>query len=356
MGVGRLGGGGSGRESSRSLRSFIHHPDIDLNEDALTSIAYFNPNLERLHMKECGQISNAVLDVYRTHLPNLKELSLCGCYLITDACMAAFLVAMPRLEFLGLEYSPKVSSLTLDQLPVSLKRLWLRSCLKLDGEGMERIAYRLSESLEELDVSDCPEVTDHAFERFFDEGRRVFPRLRTIRAKGLALGDGFLEAVMARREHASQLIELDLTSNVSAYTDVGVSGLAKLATNLRTLKLNQCSQLTDEGVRGFLAHGSPIRHLHWNGLKELSAELLASIAQHLHDSLETLDLSWCQSVDDDVLESLAAANTTATTTASVATTKLRTLSLWGCSGLTDVGVKLFARKRPDVELLGTLTM
>ena len=90
-----------------------------------------------------------------------------------------------------------------------------------------------------------------------------------------------------------------------------------------------------------LAHGcrGTLRSLSLNNVPALSDLSLAALAEHCAASLEALDLSWCRGVSDDGVGLLVDA-----------CPELRTLTIWGCSQLTQ---RFFGQhSNPKLHIIG----
>lgn len=253
------------------------------------------PRLVDVDLSEVVTVTDAVIDVLVRRHPALAALSLEGCVRVTDASVRALgtlrglvflcvadtprvrhLEALPAsLQHLQVSYKfppalvalPHLVSLicsfnrTLDatyfsasaEEPLSLRTLGLVGCVALDDHAVAIIAQRCAATLDTLNVSRCPLLTN---------------------------------AAIASLAACSHLRELGI-GDLPLLTDV-----APLATcgQLRTLVVGGCP-VTDLGaVVRACAH---LEVLHAGSTALTDASLVALFGAHAPPSLERLDLSDC---------------------------------------------------------------
>ena len=108
------------------------------------------PNLIHVDFSHCFRLKDKAVTVLSENASNLQSLSLSGCSQVTD------------------EGVHKIAR-NLKQL----KRLNLRDVSRLTDAGVSVIANTLANRLEELDVSQCLEVTDQGIEEIGQKMQRL---------------------------------------------------------------------------------------------------------------------------------------------------------------------------------------
>jgi DNA repair protein RAD7 len=328
----------------------------DLTPDALTTLASLNPNLTHLHLDYCGRLTSPVLLAFATSMPQLTSLTLLGPFLVRAEAWIEFFKATPNLRAFRITQSPRLNS--------KCVRTLAESCTKLEELSLREIGL--------MDNS-------------FADPLCCLPPLRMLDLASPGIGideDGWL---MLMERHGSTLETLDASKH--EFTDrVLQEGVRKYARVLTELKLEQCFELTDEGVAAFFnnwtspisnyeddddddmdvdpvpveispaslegftpnpplhvlslarnqelssaALTAAIKHsaqsLTWlnvNGLRSASSEALAELKRATE--LRYLDAGWCRELDDFVMKDVA-----------IACTKLSEIKVWGCSRVRGIG-------------------
>jgi DNA repair protein RAD7 len=274
-------------------------------DDDYPQISAFNPYLQKLVLKECGQLNElSWLNV----LP-LKSLFLSGSFLIKDAVMAECIDQLPALEEFGLEYSYKISTKTLNAL--CAKKLTI---LKFNHVNLTPGIFennKLPATLEELCLSNC-NVDESILKAI--EGLN----LRSLDLSGNPkLTDNILSSLV-------DFSELSI-SNLPELTQEAVNSIKNLP--LSKLDISRNPQFT------ILSELPAVDHLNVNGCCYISkAELMSYL---LRANLKTLDVSWCSCVDDELLELFHGTE----------------LSLWGCMRVTMY--QLNEMKKKGVKVHGS---
>jgi len=115
--------------------------------------------------------------------------------------------------------------------------------------------------------------------------------------------------------------------------------LAQSCPELHTLYVQRCAKLTDAGVAAVAQNGK-LRSLCVAHVPDVGPLACAALTRSCTDSLESLDISWCRAVSDNMLGALADA-----------CFRLASVTAWGCSQISD---RFLLGHRNDVlvEVLG----
>jgi DNA repair protein RAD7 len=271
---------------------------------------------------------------WNNSFPNLVSLELLGPFLVREAAWIIFLKAHPNLEAFLITQSPRFSldclNALVDNSKMTLRRLGLREVGKLCDEFLEPIA-ELS-SLTYLDLAEPSEsLTDDA----------VIALLEAIGANlahlDLSGHSALTDDVLAHGidPHVHSLTSLALT-HLSELTDAGVSAFFGTFENggLLRLNLSRNPELGTEALEAIVAHsGMTLQELNINGWKDVGEAAVKMLAGSR--DLRKLDVGWCRSVDDWVVQKLLEG-----------CRALTELKVWGCNrvegkwGETRRGVKI----------------
>ncbi|RWS31613.1 F-box/LRR-repeat protein 16-like protein [Leptotrombidium deliense] len=169
-------------------------------------------------------------------------------------------------------------------------------CASVSDKGLEIFLATLNQSIKKLELSGCNEITDSGL------WTSLVPRLESlVICDCINVAD---ETIAAITQMLPSLTELTL----QAYhvTDVSMTyfGPTSARENLRTLCLQHCWELSNQGILN-VAHGLPnLSHLSLSGCSKVTDDAIEIIAEQLR-GLKKLDLSWCSRVSDAALEYIA---------------------------------------------------
>ncbi|GJP43874.1 hypothetical protein CLOM_g3276, partial [Closterium sp. NIES-68] len=302
-------------------------------------------NLELFHLSMCGRsLSDACLTTTLLHspttLPALRSLALQGAYRLSDASLPPLALAAPALAHLSLLHCPLLSSpavsTLISSLSSSLNTLRLDGCCQLDAAvlllGMKQLT-----GLSCLSLAGLSSVSDAVLSE-------LLPAIGSnLKELSLAHCEEITDAsVAAAAANAPSLTALDL-SHLPLLTDASLHSLCSAQLKLRSLNLTRAS-FSDAALAALIqASGAALQILSVNAVYEAGDGLLISLARCSHESLESLDVSWCRSVSNHALGLLADS-----------CPNLSRLCLYGCSQVTDVFY--LGHSNPRLHLIGQVGM
>jgi hypothetical protein len=147
-------------------------------------------NIRRLNLATCFKITNpAMLDLAR-RLRCLQSVDLTGCNKLQDSALEAIAentgtAISPSDRLLLVEFC--VPDVVVLGLATGIKSLRLGTVTKLGDSALLRVAARLV-GLEELDLSNCPRITDRSATHLFDS----CPLLKTLGLGGTRISLPFI--------------------------------------------------------------------------------------------------------------------------------------------------------------------
>ena len=305
----------------------------------MVTLAQLNPNLTSLRLDFCGQMSDDVIQSWKTTLPNVTSLELLGPFLVRAPAWISFFQTHKPLESFLITQSPRFNLDCLKALvessAKSLARLGLREVGLMCDEFLPSIGE--CEKLTYLDISEpSNSCTDSAVNQLLTKVGSTLTHLNL--SNHLLLTDIMLKEGI--KENVKSLTELKL-SLLPCLTDEGVSGFFASWDNnpLSHIDISRNPELFSDTLRSLLKHsGSHLQSLNINGLKDVGTDALEEIAKCAHD-LKLLDLGWCRAADDFVLKSILEE-----------CRALKEVKMWGCNKVE--GKWVFSGTRTAARILG----
>lgn len=253
-------------------------------------------------------------------LPDIRCLDLSDNYSVNNnVILGAFKdTTYESCTVLNLSWCPQIDDSAIDclssRLP-NLEELYLVGCDHIADSSMGFIAARLPK-LRVLDIKEC-EVSNAGLQRLAGFGE-----------------DGVLSTTLG----VKALTHLGL-EDCTLVSDAGLESISLGLVQLSSLDLSMCLSVTDSGLQ----HVGEMASL--KKLSLVSCEELTGLSiQHLavgRFSLCSLDLSYCNHIDDDAISNISRGSGLVT---------LTTLNITACP-ITDVGVSLLAQKLTDLRTL-----
>ncbi len=293
------------------LNTLIIDRCIALTDEAMREISRHLKNLKHLSVESCNRITDDGVISVVTACPELQRLNLSHCEFMTDDGLLAIAEKSRKLESLKMgfcfhltnngfySFSLRVNAATLKELDFSACRrledtglhnistrctklvsLNLYYCNKITDEGAKAVTHNLWD-LEDLNLQDLYKVTDASFtyDQEFD-GRIVVNKVMLKKIKKMSLAD------------------------CKEVTDRGLAEIAHRCTDLVSLNLKGCVNISNEGVRLMINDhiteqriGEHLKELNFTFCHRLTDAALQTIASNM-PGLEGIDLTGCVLVTD----------------------------------------------------------
>ncbi|KAG2148764.1 RNI-like protein [Suillus clintonianus] len=328
----------------------------NLTPDALTTLASLNPNLTHLHLDYCGRLTSPVLLAFSTSMRQLTSLTLLGPFLVRAEAWIEFLKAMPGLRVFKITQSPRFNLACMQTLTDSCKNmeeLSLREIglmdnefadplcslsslrvldlafpgIGIDEDGWMKIIEKHGITLERLDASKHEGFTDYVLQESVRKYTRVLLELKLDECLNLT-DEGVAQFFGNWAYPISTLKDEDYDMDVdSDPVDVGLASLEPFTPNppLHVLSLARNQELSSATLTTAIVHSAhSLTWLSVNGLRSASSEALAQLKRA--KELRYLDAGWCRELDDFVMKDVV-----------TACTKLSEIKVWGCSRIRGVG-------------------
>ncbi|KAF9268021.1 RNI-like protein [Marasmius fiardii PR-910] len=286
---------------------------------SLITLGQLNPNLTSLRLDFCGQISDDVINSWKSTLPNITSLELLGPFLVRAPAWISFFGEHKPLESFLITQSPRFNVDCMKALATNsattLQRLGLKEIGHMCDEFLEYIGE--CKSLFYLDISEPTDsCTDIAVNTLLS---KIGPRLTKLNLSNHSLlTDAVLDSGVGESTH--QLSELALSA-IPLLTDKGMSHFFTTWNNcpLSYINVSRNPSLLSGTLSSLLHHSrSRLQVLDINGLKDLEPSALKEIAKC--PDLNLIDLGWCRGVDDFVMKCVLEG-----------CTKLQEVRVWGCN-------------------------
>lgn len=319
-------------------------------------------SIEQIHLADCLSMPDEALEILSTSCRQLGLLDLSNNPLVTDAGLAAIAVGCLRLHTLdlggcrhvtdhGLQIIAsgfsELTAVSFNELNDCVTEVGLRSIIDVSSKLMILRMRRMAtdnclavaacrcNQLRELDISDCPAVTDVGLQlvsncRYIEIFRAEnCITLTDIGVQSLALGCPFLR--------------LASLSGCVAITDVGITGFGDMCQKLEHLDFCRC-HVGDRGMFSLVptaslpCRGCPLLReivLSWTAVTDAGVEALAACCPQL----EEINLFQTR-VSDRGLRALVES-----------CPQLRKLNIASCFNVSQDGIALVGHLLPQVQIL-----
>lgn len=221
-------------------------------------------------------------------------------------------------------FYPGVSDSDLSVIAASfscLRVLNLHNCKGVTDDGMKAIGTGLS-ILQSLDVSECRKLTDKGLSSV----AHGCHDLRILRVAGCRFITDKLLEDLSRNCACLEDLGLQGCSNISDFglvtlvegckklkcldinkcSKIGDRGICSVAracsTSLKTLKLLDCSRVTNESVLILAEFCRNLESLIIGGCKDISDESMSLLASACCSNLQSLRMDWCLNISDSSLD------------------------------------------------------
>ncbi|PWN52106.1 RNI-like protein [Violaceomyces palustris] len=286
-----------------------------LDSESLQTLPTFAPNLEELNLQLCGCLDNEAMDKLSTKLKSLRKLDLYGPYLVRKEAWHRFFESVgERLVSLKIRESPRFDQGCVEKM--------VQFCPNLTELGLAQIGPLNDEMLKPLHGYDRLTYLDISYPGVSAPG--VPPK--SLQDRGVI---DLLKAV------GHSLEFLDLSKNADLTDQTVLEGIKPNCKRLKVLKLSECEKIESKAMEQLFGRRedetSPgLKELYVDRMIKLEDGFLDQLARHSGDSLirlnlnsvdsitdegfgalsrsfknlEEIDLGFCRSVDDKVIESL----------------------------------------------------
>ncbi|AMD21594.1 HFL262Wp [Eremothecium sinecaudum] len=255
--------------NDNTLQLFLHtelleltfHDCSKISFDAYKQLAVFTPHLTKLSLQMCGQLNNEAILFIADKLPKLEEIYLDGPFLIDECTWIAFFQKMRN----------------------RLKAFHISNTHRFNDAALESLLQNSGETLESIQLS----------------------RLDALSAYGLL-------TQYLRNENFHTLILQYPADEKHVSDEIIIKLLGSLGSNLKVLKLDGCTDLTDsvltDGLTPFLRYGDKPSFLETLSLEELdqitSDGFLYFVSSVALPNLRNLSLCRCLQLDDSSIVEL----------------------------------------------------
>ncbi|OJA08941.1 hypothetical protein AZE42_07502 [Rhizopogon vesiculosus] len=332
----------------------------NLTPDALATLASLNPNLTHLHLDYCGRLTSPVLSGFATSMPQLTSITLLGPFLVRAEAWIEFFKAMPCLRVFKITQSPRINLKCVQALAESctkLEELSLREIglmddtfadplcslsplrvldlafpgIGIDEDGWIRLMETHGGTLETLDASKHEGFTDHVLLDGVRKYARVLLELKLqecldLTDEGVAQFFTDWASPISTLKHDDDDDDDDMDVD-SAPDDVSAVSLGEFTPNppLHVLSLARNQELSSAALTAAIIHSA--QSLTWLNVNGLRGASSEALAELKRATeLRYLDVGWCRELDDFVMKDVV-----------TACTKLSEIKVWGCSRVRGVG-------------------
>ncbi|GAA0140041.1 hypothetical protein LIER_01468 [Lithospermum erythrorhizon] len=267
------------------------------------------PNLVIVSLKGASRLSDEAVEALVRSAPTLQSITLSQCSLLTEKCIDIIADAIgPTLKELYIDECQRIHAMS---IKTALSKFEILEILSVAGiqavcdKFVEGIVIVCGKTLKELNLADCPKLTDYSLE------------------------------VIART--CSSLRSLNI-SKLHQLTDLSLEYLANGCRFIHTLTLHG-NRFSDDALAAFLeTSGKSLKKLSLNNVSKVGCNTAISLAKHSRGLL-SLDLSWCRRVTNEALGLIVDC-----------CSSLRLLRLFGCTQIN--GVFLNGHSNTRVQIVG----
>ncbi|XP_030587050.1 F-box/LRR-repeat protein 2 isoform X1 [Archocentrus centrarchus] len=309
------------------LEELVLHGCKELTDYSVEILVKHQPGLQKLDISGCTELTSRSLEAIARGLKSLTHLSLSRDWRITEKGLSDLLL-LPSLSFLDLSECLHISGTEMvkclkgsNAARAQLETLNLKSCTYFRNLAVFSLAQLLGDSLRELDLTSCINVTDLsvcAIATYLQ--KLVVLRLgwcKEVTDWGLMgmvqttncepdeeTGDkgprftrtfgnmGFFKPPRLPFEERPKLVTQNDLEQFKQQAGASLLALSRL----QELDLSACSKLTDSSITQ-VVHFPELHRLSLSMLPEITDASLASVAWHCR-SLTSLALSHCPGISD----------------------------------------------------------
>lgn len=218
-----------------------------ITDKGIASLASGLPSLQFLDVSYCRKLTDKGLSSIAKNCRDLRALHVVGCRFVTDALLSALSVNCSNLEELGLQGCSNITDSGLTVLVEGCKRLKqldLNKCSNIGDGGISSISKACSSSLMTLKLLDCYKIGDESILSL----ARYCKNLETIIIGGCReLSDESITQLASECHDSLKNLRMDWCLNV---TDASLECIFSLCRKLEVLDVGCCEEVTDAAFQG----------------------------------------------------------------------------------------------------------
>lgn len=228
----------------------------NFSDRILMKLTAYSRNVNKLCFVECVNLSDDSLCFISEHCPNMKKLQLCGCVQITDIGMMHIARRSTKLRKLGIAKT----MITNKSLNVLLQNNLFLTSLEASTQACTVDTFKALKRCKNFQKLKVYEISEEVL----------------VKDDHIYLDDEMLEAI---GKSCPNLTHLALIYDNVEITDSSVGVLGKGSPLLRTVEIDSCPFVGDDGVRALLENCS-LEQLHL-GESKITDATLCRIAKYL---------------------------------------------------------------------------
>lgn len=252
--------------------------------------------LQFLDISYCRKLSDKGVSAITEGCYDLRTLHLAGCRFVTDRVLHALSENCPKLEELCLQGCTNITDSGLTVLANGcrgMKHLDVNKCSNLGDGGISTVAETCSDSLKALKCLDCYKVGDEAVLSL----AKFCTNLETLIIGGCRdISDESVRSLAyAACNHTLKRLRMDWCTNIS---DSSVKCILSQCTNLEALDIGCCEEVKDAAFHGLDGKlGLRLRILKVSNCSQITVAGIGLLLE-LCSSLEYLDVRSCPHITE----------------------------------------------------------
>jgi len=288
-----------------------------VDDGFVSSIAKSCSSLRSFEIRKCNAITDLALEELGQNCTYLRKIDFGECNAVTDKGLAALFEGVQSLIDVFLSWCVLLSDRSIEALVSmhkDLKRLVVRGCRRITDSALVAVATQAL-NVVELDLSFCNKIGDQGV---------------------LALTHNLIGL------EKLNLSDLYMLTDRSFLFDEAGDGRAsvnlKMLGSMTELILDDCKELTNEGVEEIFKRASSLSTLSLHGCEKIGDKVLQG--EHLPGGLLSLDLSFCLTVTGEGVRALGER-----------CSYLDSLKIAGCIQITDIDILMLTEACPGLQTI-----
>ncbi|KAL8519823.1 hypothetical protein ACS0TY_010675 [Phlomoides rotata] len=231
-----------------------------LTDKGLLSVAKGCHDLRALHVVGCRFVTDALLCSLSTNCKNLEELGLQGCTNITDSGLTVLVEGCKRLKHIDLNKCSNIGDIGVSNISKacssSLLTLKLLDCYKIGDKSIFSLAEHCK-NLEALVIGGCRDLSDESIKSL---ASACYNSLKNLRMDWcLNVSDTSLDCIFS----VCRKLEVLDVGCCEEITDAAFQGLGNEDSkmNLKILRISNCPKITVDGIGKLLKSCEALEYL-----------------------------------------------------------------------------------------------